>query len=324
MTSAAMSTAERDALASSLTLTTGNQGDSAQAERKAASLKAAAMTPRGFRTLSGNIKPWTPDLSKCHVCVVKFTLFNHRHKCRKCQEPVCNRCSLGRKVLRNYTPPKRVCDTCVNKYWAIKKRDPDAASSTAAGSAAAGSITDSNSVSSDLSKTSGDPRLSLTLCAPSSAAAAAAGDPCQMYASHTASLSPGTPAAAFFGPNTTDMNRGRRRLGSTSVESCLSLGTPSMLPPPTPAGREVGDAIAPLHQEEEQALTSPVVLKEEEGEECASGTFFGGRRESCGGGGKEIVAAEASLVVGQEESQGMMAAAGAAVSAAVHPAESAA
>lgn len=68
MTSAAMSTAERDALASSLTLTTGNQGDSAQAKRKAASLKAAAMTPRGFRTLSGNIKPWTPDLSKCHVC----------------------------------------------------------------------------------------------------------------------------------------------------------------------------------------------------------------------------------------------------------------
>lgn len=29
---------------------------------------------------------------------VKFTLFNHRHKCRKCQEPVCNSCSRARKV----------------------------------------------------------------------------------------------------------------------------------------------------------------------------------------------------------------------------------
>lgn len=29
---------------------------------------------------------------------VKFTIFNHRHNCRKCQEPVCHQCSRARKV----------------------------------------------------------------------------------------------------------------------------------------------------------------------------------------------------------------------------------
>ena len=78
------------------------------------------------------------------------------------------------------------------------------------------------------------------------------------------------------------MNRGRRRLGSTSVESCLSLGTPSMLPPPTPAGEEV-DACAAQQQ---QASSSPLLSVTDE---RGSGAFFGGRRESCGGKSEAVV-----------------------------------
>lgn len=64
-------TPERDAL--SLSLPTGNQtsqdaSKSRQAVKKAASLKASTMTPRGFRAISGNITPWMPDVTKCHVC----------------------------------------------------------------------------------------------------------------------------------------------------------------------------------------------------------------------------------------------------------------
>lgn len=66
-----MNNSERDAL--SLSLTSGSQAaqdacKSAQADKKAALLKASSMTPGGFRSLSAKITPWRPDLTKCHVC----------------------------------------------------------------------------------------------------------------------------------------------------------------------------------------------------------------------------------------------------------------
>lgn len=67
MSSAAVSNSEERDSVLSLSLTE-TQEDASKQSAQAAALKAATITPRGFRALSGNITPWKPDLSKCHVC----------------------------------------------------------------------------------------------------------------------------------------------------------------------------------------------------------------------------------------------------------------
>eukprot|EP00752_Nemacystus_decipiens_P002342 g2214.t1 len=143
-------------------------------------------TPKGYRAIPVDITltTWKADLTKCSVCDVRFTWLNHRHKCRKCMEAVCNSCSKARKVLRAYTAPKRVCDRCIKNCWTPrdtpttprKLTDADADPATKAAPGKDGR------------------RVSLTVSAPDANA-------CAVVATATAPLSPGTPAAAgFFGP----------------------------------------------------------------------------------------------------------------------------
>lgn len=131
------------------------------------------------------------------------------------------------KVLRAYTPPKRVCDTCVNKFWAPKPQKP-----TSTATAAPASIV----------KPSGE-RIPLTISSDDGE--------CPTDAERTAPLSPGTPAGFFMSPNhrnsnlTSDQAKQTTRhfrQKSKAVLDLAALVAPAaspaitMLSPPTPAG----------------------------------------------------------------------------------------
>eukprot|EP00903_Cladosiphon_okamuranus_P006454 g6314.t1 len=142
-------------------------------------------TPRGYRAIPVDLKPttWQADLSKCSVCEARFTWLNHRHKCRKCMEAVCNSCSKERKVLRAFTAPKRVCDNCTKSCWM-----PRNTATTPRKKSTAADTPGNKPVGKD------DCRFSLTVSTSDANA-------CPVVATSTAPLSPGTPAAAgFFGP----------------------------------------------------------------------------------------------------------------------------
>ncbi|CAM9647372.1 unnamed protein product, partial [Scytosiphon promiscuus] len=143
--------------------------------------KTPCATPKGYRAIALDITPtsWKADLSKCSVCDDKFTWLNHRHKCRNCQQAVCNSCSKSRKVLRAHTAPKRVCNSCIQSCWTPRNAKDPAAATPA--------------VKAEAAKGKDGRRISLTVSTSDANA-------CETDATATAPLSPGTPAAAGFFP----------------------------------------------------------------------------------------------------------------------------
>jgi hypothetical protein len=74
----------------------------------------AATTANG--KLIESIK-WLPDLSfkkNCSSCLLPFTTFRRRHRCRNCDKRFCGKCSAFNRIVPSVSPivPVRCCNSC--------------------------------------------------------------------------------------------------------------------------------------------------------------------------------------------------------------------